>query len=73
MPAVLLAGLEFRSWLFAVCGERRVWLWLGEVREAMVVLRPIEEVSAEGGGGRLERMCEEGRMEARQRKHSPVP
>lgn len=44
----------------------------------MVVLRPMVVVSAsgaEGGGGREERreVEVEGRMEARQRKHSPVP
>ena len=41
---------------------------------AIVVLRPIFSVSgAEGGGGRLERREEDGRMETRQRKHSPLP
>ncbi len=42
----------------------------------MVVLRPMDSVSvdgAEGGGGRFERREVEGRREARQRKHSPVP
>lgn len=44
----------------------------------MVVLRPMLWVSikgAEGGAGRLARrgVLLGGRMEARQRKHSPVP
>ena len=48
------------------------------VGDAMVVERPMDSVSvsgAEGGGGRFERreVVLEGRMEARQRKHSPVP
>lgn len=53
---------------------------LGEVGEAIVVLRPISLVSlsgAEGGGGRFASSWVErvmlGRIEARQRKHSPVP
>ena len=42
--------------------------------DAIVVLRPrVSESEAEGGGGRFARMAEEGRMDARQRKHSPVP
>jgi len=74
-----------RSWPFvgvaaaADCGDKRdgekcVWV----CGEEMVVLRAMLSVSmsgAEGGGGRLERrevVCG-GRMEARQRKHSPVP
>ena len=36
----------------------------------MVVLRPNCSVSAEGGGGRFDKRDE---MDARQRKHSPVP
>ena len=57
--------------------------WVGEklgcddfVGETMVVLRPRVVVSAseaEGGGGRFARRAEEGSIEARQRKHSPVP
>lgn len=41
----------------------------------MVVLRKsrVADSGAEGGGGRNERMEEAGRMEERQRKHSPVP
>ncbi len=41
----------------------------------MVVLRKsrVADSRAEGGGGRNERMEEAGRMEERQRKHSPVP
>jgi len=40
----------------------------------MVVLRPKDSVSgAEGGGGRFDSKEDDGRMEARQRKHSPVP
>ena len=42
----------------------------------MVVLRPMAVVSisgAEGGGGSEESKEDEGRMDARQRKHSPVP
>ncbi len=39
----------------------------------IVVLRVACVVSADGGGGRLARMEEAGRKEARQRKHSPVP
>ena len=52
---------------------------VGEVGDAIVVLRPISRVSvsgAEGGGGRFASRCaddEAGRSEARQRKHSPVP
>ena len=48
---------------------------LGELGLWMVVLRPIPSVSALGGGGRFASIVEEeeGRMEARQRKHSPVP
>ena len=44
----------------------------GEGELPIVVLRCILIVSAEGGGGRCERLSWE-RMEARQRKHSPVP
>lgn len=52
--------------------EQEEWEW--DVGLAIVVLRPMLSVSgAEGGGGRLERREEEGRMETRQRKHSPVP
>lgn len=66
-------------------GMRLLFRWVWEedclrfevevVGEAMVVLRPREADSgAEGGGGREERREEEdGRMEERQRKHSPVP
>ncbi len=52
-------------------GERR----LGGPRgvELMVVLRTACVVSAEGGGGRFVGMEAGVRMEARQRKHSPVP
>ncbi len=42
--------------------------------DTIVVLRPrVSESDAEGGGGKFARMAEGGRMEARQRKHSPVP
>ena len=42
--------------------------------DTMVVLRlRVSASEAEGGGGRFARMAEGGRMEARQRKHSPVP
>lgn len=40
----------------------------------MVVLRPsVSSVGADGGGGRYDSRAEVGRIEARQRKHSPVP
>lgn len=46
-----------------------------DVGLAMVVLRKskVAESGAEGGGGRDERREDAGRMEERQRKHSPVP
>ena len=54
-------------------------LGMGDRREAfrergaaIVVLRVIFVVSAEGGGGRCARLVGEKRC-ARQRKHSPVP
>ncbi len=40
---------------------------------AIVVMRTAFVVSAEGGGGKLERSGIEERMCARQRKHSPLP
>lgn len=46
---------------------------LGEEVEAIVVLRCRFVVSVEGGGGRFEVKEVGERMEARQRKHSPVP
>lgn len=54
-----------------VVGERRREL-LSVLEEEMVVLRVMFVVSAEGGGGRFEGK-EEDKVEARQRKHSPVP
>lgn len=48
--------------------------WCAVVGDTIVVLRPrVSESDAEGGGGRFARMAEGGMMEARQRKHSPVP
>lgn len=38
-----------------------------------VVMRPRFVVSAEGGGGKEERVGMELRVEERQRKHSPLP
>ncbi len=53
-------------------GERCATLWrAGE--EEMVVDRTMFVVSVEGGGGRLVGMVEAARVDARQRKHSPVP
>lgn len=49
---------------------------VGNWGESKVVVRCMCVVSAEGGGGSEERLsCEGlvGRIEARQRKHSPVP
>lgn len=43
------------------------WLCVWAVGDAIVVVRVRLVVSADGGGGR------EVAMEARQRKHSPVP
>lgn len=39
----------------------------------IVVVRCMFVVSADGGGGRFRMMKEGERIEARQRKHSPVP
>jgi hypothetical protein len=46
-----------------------------DVDVPIVVLRCMLTVSEEGGAGRFERlgMPDEERIEARQRKHSPVP
>jgi hypothetical protein len=44
-----------------------------ETEDPIVVLRCRLVVSLEGGGGRWFAMVCEERMEARQRKHSPVP
>lgn len=41
--------------------------------DAIVVMRTALVVSADGGGGKLERSGSEGRTWARQRKHSPFP
>ena len=40
---------------------------------AIVVLRCMWVVSAEGGGGKDERSGKEGRRRALHKKHSPVP
>jgi len=40
---------------------------------AIVVMRPRFVVSSLGGGGRLERSGRAGSLNARQRKHSPLP
>ena len=80
-PLVVFGGCgEDREFLDVVEGSRkRLWWeedlrWEVEVGLAIVVLRPKEADSgAEGGGGREERSEEAGRMEDRQRKHSPVP
>ena len=46
-----------------------------DVGLAIVVLRKsrVADSGAEGGGGRDERMEDMGRIDERQRKHSPVP
>jgi len=54
-----------------VVGERRRELE-GLLEEDIVVLRVMFVVSVDGGGGRFVGK-EEERVEARQRKHSPVP
>lgn len=76
LPFAVARGRDVEE---AEAGERR---WCcdglreeeGDVGLTIVVLLPSEADSgAEGGEGRDARIEEAGRMEERQRKHSPVP
>ena len=65
---------EARPWIPERIGDRRsLLLWRDEVGLAIVVLRCRLVVSVLGGGGKEESKGVEDRIEARQRKHSPVP
>jgi len=67
------------EWEGVVIGETVEWVdvVVESVDEPVprVVLRVMFVVSEDGGAGRCDKGggVEEGRMEARQRKHSPVP
>jgi hypothetical protein len=67
------------EWEAVVIGETVEWVDVAgesvDERVPRVVLRVMFVVSEEGGAGRWDngRRVEEERMEARHRKHSPVP